>query len=104
MSQSYILALLALTVAMLGIHATFGPFWGMPTSFLGDKAAAGGIALINSIGSLGGFLALTIIGVLRQQSGGYASGMIAMGLGLLLTAAIVLALRRRMPAFRAQYS
>jgi ACS family tartrate transporter-like MFS transporter len=89
---------------MLGIHSTFGPFWSMPTSFLGNRAAAGGIALINSIGSLGGFLAPTIIGVLKQQSGTYGSGMIAMGTGLLLTAGIVLALKRKLPAVHAQYS
>jgi ACS family tartrate transporter-like MFS transporter len=96
LARSDLLVLVSLGLAVIGIQSTLGPFWGLPTSFLGDKAAAGGIALINAVGSLGGFLAPMIIGVLKQETGGYGTGMAVMALGLLLCAAIVLALKRTM--------
>ena len=93
-------ALIAIGIGMIGIHCTFGPFWGIPTSFLGDKAAAGGVALINSIGSLGGFFAPTIIGLLRQYSGGYASSMMLLAGALAASGVIVLAIARSLPLAR----
>jgi MFS transporter, ACS family, tartrate transporter len=95
-----LLVLLALSVGMIGIHSTFGPFWGIPTSFLGDKAAAGSVALINSIGSLGGFLAPTLIGLLRQYTGGYGSSMALLASELLASGLIALALSRAFPSTR----
>jgi ACS family tartrate transporter-like MFS transporter len=95
-----LLALIAIGIGMIGIHCTFGPFWGIPTSFLGDKAAAGGVALINSIGSLGGFFAPTIIGFLRQDSGGYASSMVLLAGALAASGVIVLALARSLLSAR----
>src|SRR4051812_8512118 len=49
------LLLLALTVACMGVYATLGPFWGLGTTVARGRASAGGIALINSIGCLGGY-------------------------------------------------
>jgi ACS family tartrate transporter-like MFS transporter len=97
LAHSDLLVLVSLGIAIIGVQSTLGPFWGLPTSFLGHKAAAGGIALINAVGSLGGFLAPTIIGLLKQETGGYGSGMAVMAIGLLLCAAVVLALKRTMP-------
>jgi ACS family tartrate transporter-like MFS transporter len=96
--------LVVLGIGVIGIQATLGPFWGLPTSFLGNTAAAGGIALVNAIGSLGGFFAPAIIGVLKQQTGGYGAGLMVMAAGLLTSAVIVLALGRALPSARAQYS
>jgi len=100
MSHNYLLLLLMLTVGMLGMHATFGPFWGIPTSFLGDKAAAGGVAFINSIGSLGGFLAPFYMGLLKEHTGGYGAGLALLGFELLASGLIVLALSRTLPSRR----
>ena len=93
LSRSNGLVFFELTVAMIGIHSTFGPFWGIPT-FLGDKAAAGGIAFINSIGSLGGFLAPSYIGLIKQSTGGYAASMALLAAELLAAGLIALALGR----------
>jgi ACS family tartrate transporter-like MFS transporter len=93
-SQSNLVVLAALTVGMIGIHATFGPFWGIPTSFLSDKAAAGGVAFLNSIGSLGGFLAPTYIGLLKQSTGGYGASMVLLAGELLASGCIVLMIGR----------
>jgi ACS family tartrate transporter-like MFS transporter len=85
---------------MIGVHATFGPFWGIPTSFLSDRAAAGGVALINSLGSLGGFLAPTYIGLLKQYTGGYSASMALLAAELVASGLIVLALGRAMSTSR----
>jgi hypothetical protein len=50
-----VLAAVALTICAMGLEATVPTFWTLPTGFLTGPAAAGGIALINSIGNLGGF-------------------------------------------------
>jgi ACS family tartrate transporter-like MFS transporter len=69
-------------VAALGIYAALPVFWGRPAALLTGSAAAGGIALINSIGNLGGYLGPFAVGWLHDATGGYAAGMIALGLGL----------------------
>ena len=93
-------ALLALAVARAGINATFGPFWSLPSLFLSGPAAAGGIALIISVGSLGGFIGPAAMGVMREMTGTYAGGMVFLALGLVLTAMIVLALGRAIAPHR----
>ncbi len=62
-------------------------------------AAAGAIALINSIGNLGGYLGPTLLGKAKDATGSYASGMLAPG-GLSLAAAIMLVLLPRAAADR----
>lgn len=69
------LALIALTVASAGILATFPVFWSIPGAFLAGTAAAGGIALINCIGNLAGFVAPYMIGFLRTLTGSLAAGL-----------------------------
>jgi ACS family tartrate transporter-like MFS transporter len=81
---------------MAGVLAVISPYFALPSSFLRGPAAAGGIALINMIVSLGGFVGPTLIGVLRQETGGYAAGMAALAVGLLVSALIVLAVGRAM--------
>jgi len=93
-TASYALALLALTFALIGIRACYGPFFSLPAAFLGGQAAAGGIAMIYAIGSLGGFLGPTVFGVVKQQTGSYAPAMAALAVGLALAAALVLAMGR----------
>ena len=91
-------SLIALSCILIGLLALDGPFFALPSAFLGGAAVAGGIALINSVGSLGGFLGPILIGALREQSGGYATGMIALAIALIFAATAVLALGRTMTA------
>jgi len=80
---------------LVGSMALQGPFWVLPSAFLSGAAAAGGIALINTMGTAaGGFAGPYILGFLRQATGGYAVGMAVLAIGPMLTAAIVLALGR----------
>jgi MFS transporter, ACS family, tartrate transporter len=94
--QSYLVILIGLMCAVVGLTAAFGPFYSLPTSFLAGPAAAGGIALIYSVGSFGGFLGTVLIGVLKDQTGGYAASMAVFSFGLVLAALVVLALGRAM--------
>jgi ACS family tartrate transporter-like MFS transporter len=85
----------ALSIAMLGLASMLGPFWALATSFLGGIGAAAGIALVNSVGNVGGFVGPNIIGYVQQATGGFTGGLIVVGavlaagglLGLLADAA-----------------
>jgi ACS family tartrate transporter-like MFS transporter len=92
--------LLALTVANLGISAAKGPLWAMPSLFLSGAGAAAGIAMINSIGNLGGFLGPYLIGWFKDRLGSYAGGLYAVGALLAISAALMLLLSRQ-PASQA---
>ena len=77
----------ALAAVSLGLMATFsmqGPFWATATSLLSGTAAAAGIALINSVGNLGGFFGPYIIGVKRSSGGGFRGGMLIIAIFLAL--------------------
>jgi MFS family permease len=84
---------LAFTIAQMGLRSLAAVFWAMPPQLLGGRSAAAGIALINSIGNLGGFVGPTIIGVLLDATGGYTGGLLALTGALIVEAALVLAVR-----------
>jgi ACS family tartrate transporter-like MFS transporter len=94
LAQDDLLVLLGLTFAAVGVLAMQPPFFSLPSLFLSGPAAAGGIALVISIGNLGGFLGPTIVGVLRGASGNYASAIAMLAVAPVLSTAIVLALGR----------
>jgi ACS family tartrate transporter-like MFS transporter len=89
-----LVSLVALTLAAMGIYSALSTFWTLPPSFLGGTAAAGGIAMINAIGNLGGFLGPTIVGWLKQTTASYRGGMAALSFGLLVSAIVILMLGR----------
>jgi ACS family tartrate transporter-like MFS transporter len=80
--RSPLLGLLALCLAAIGIWGTLGAFWAMPTSFLHGAAAAAGIALINSIGNVGGFVGPYALGWMREATGDFKSGILLLAAGL----------------------
>jgi len=63
------LALAALVLAFAGLKATIAPFWALGTAFLSGTAAAGGIALINSVGNLGGYVGPHVVGIIIDKTG-----------------------------------
>jgi ACS family tartrate transporter-like MFS transporter len=82
---------------LISLLALQGPFWALPPTILGGTAAAGGIGLINTIGTgFGGFIGPALLGALKESSGGYSSGMAVLAIAPMLTATIVLALSRSM--------
>jgi ACS family tartrate transporter-like MFS transporter len=88
------LAMAALTLAFVGLKSTLGPFWALGTTFLSGTAAAGGIALINSVGNLGGFAGPMIVGVITDRTGSTGASLLVLGSALMLMALLVLTIRR----------
>lgn len=88
------LAMAALTLAFVGLKSTLGPFWALGTAFLSGTAAAGGIALINSVGNLGGFVGPMLVGIITDRTGSTTSSLLILGGALLLMSLLVLTIRR----------
>ncbi len=86
-------SLATLSIAAFGIWGTLGPFWTLPPAFLRGTAAAGGIALINSIGNLGGFVGPYLVGYVREATGSFEWGLLALAAALVTGALIALSLR-----------
>ena len=86
---------LALTLVNIGISSAKAPLWSMPTLFLSGPAAAAGIATINSIGNLGGFVGPSMIGWIKQRTGSFAGGLYFVGALLVISAAVTLVLAHR---------
>jgi ACS family tartrate transporter-like MFS transporter len=82
------ISVLWIMVAVSGVNAARALFWTIPPRFLSGMAAAGGLAFINSIGTMGGFVGPTIMGWLRDQTGSFQVGQMALG-GFLLMAALL---------------
>jgi ACS family tartrate transporter-like MFS transporter len=105
-TSSTLIALLALSVSMIGPLMFLGPFWGFNSAFLGGRAAAGAIAVVSALGSLGGFFGPNVVGVLREATGSYTPGMIVLATALAVSAAAVFVLGRgikeRSPALARQ--
>jgi len=85
--QSPWLVLLAFTVGITGTLAMLPVFWTLPAALLRGAAAAGGIALINSVGNIGGFAGPFAVGWLREHTGSFGLGLMIVAGGLLLAAA-----------------
>ncbi|MCU5774800.1 MFS transporter [Erwiniaceae bacterium BAC15a-03b] len=90
LSGSLVGVILALVLVNIGISCSKPPLWSMPTLFLSGSAAAAGIATINSIGNLGGFVGPTIIGVIKHQTGSYTNGLWFVAALLVFSALLVL--------------
>jgi len=78
-AENPVLAIAGLTLAFAGSKATLPPFWALSTQFLKGTAAAGGIALINSVGNLGGFFGPTFVGVIKDRTGSNFGGLVLLG-------------------------
>jgi ACS family tartrate transporter-like MFS transporter len=68
--------MVVLTVAAIGVFCTFAVFWTLPTAWLSGTAAAGAIALINSIGNLTGFGGPYLIGWVKEATGSTSTGLL----------------------------
>ena len=88
------LAMASLTLAFVGLKSTMGPFWALGTAFLSGTAAAGGIALINSVGNLGGFVGPMLVGIITDRTGNTGTSLLILGGALLLMGLMVLTIKR----------
>jgi MFS transporter, ACS family, tartrate transporter len=90
-----LMIILALVVVNIGISAAKAPLWAMPSMFLSGAGAAAGIAMINSVGNLGGFVGPFAIGWLKNVTGGYSAGLYVVGATLAVSAVVTLMLSRQ---------
>jgi len=82
------ISIIGLSVALIGITASRGIFWSIPPRFLTGLGAASGLALINSVGTMGGFFGPVIMGWLRTTTGSFTAGLAVMG-GLMVAASLL---------------
>ncbi|MBX8557413.1 MFS transporter [Pseudomonas cichorii] len=94
-----VFAFVAICFAAIGFKAASALFWPIPQSYLDARIAAAVIALINSIGNLGGFVAPTTFGILEQTTGSIEGGLYGLAATSLL-AAVVIFFARTTPANR----
>lgn len=80
-------------VALTGLYSFKSPFWALPTLFLDRATAAVSIAVINSIGNLGGFAGPSLIGVVKGETGSAATGLMFLSALLLLAFVMTLLMR-----------
>ena len=91
------MVLVALTLAIVGTMSAIPVFWQMPNRFLSGTAAAGGVALINSIANLAGFGAPFMLGMIKTQTGSLAPGLYVVAAVEACATLLILAL---IPRFR----
>jgi D-galactonate transporter len=92
--HSVALAVVSLTFATIGILGALCQFWAIPPAFLGGVAAAAGIALINSVGNLAGFVSPYLVGWIKDMTHSTDMGLYCVAASLLVAAAIVLTMPR----------
>lgn len=85
-----VLMMIAIILAQVGQSAIAPPFWALPTAMLSGTAAAGGIALINAVGNLGGFLGPYMMGSIKDATGSFSIGLLAIAMGALVATVILL--------------
>jgi MFS transporter, ACS family, tartrate transporter len=90
-----LMVILALVIVNIGISAAKAPLWAMPSMFLSGAGAAAGIAMINSVGNLGGFVGPFVIGWLKNVTGSYSAGLYVVAATLAVSAVVTLMLSRR---------
>jgi ACS family tartrate transporter-like MFS transporter len=88
LSASPVVSFIGITLTILGSWCAIVVFWTFPTMFLSGTAAAGGIALINSTGNLGGFIGPYLVGWIKDRTGGFGGGLLS--LAAIMAANIVL--------------
>lgn len=96
-AHSLPVALIAMTLAAVGLWSMMGPFWTLTTSMLGGTAAAGAVAILQIIGGIGGFSGPYMTGRLRDATHSFAGGLYGMSAMALLAATLALVVRRPRP-------
>jgi MFS family permease len=87
-------AIIGITLAVIGLSSVRPAFYSLPPRYLAGAAAAGGIAFINSVGSLGGYVGPSMVGVLKDATGSFMPGTLAMAGMLVVAAGLTLLFKR----------
>jgi nitrate/nitrite transporter NarK len=92
-THSFVISLIGLTAAVVGTNTARAILWTIPTRFLSGIGAAGGLALINSVGTMGGFVGPSIMGFLKDATGSFNTGLLAMSGFLFVATALSFSLK-----------
>jgi ACS family tartrate transporter-like MFS transporter len=98
-AHSVFLTLVLLSFVAIGVYGRMGPFWTLPSEFLTGFSAAAGIALINSVGNLGGLVGPYLIGAIAMRTGNLYAGLALAGIFSFISAILVLLLPRKVRVF-----
>jgi MFS family permease len=88
-TSSPLVSIVALCGAVVGIMCYQSTFWPIPSSFLTGSAAAGGLAMIVSIGNLGGFVGPYLIGLIKQSTDSFAWALFSVAAFLTMAAILI---------------
>lgn len=91
--ESMAIFLITISMSLLGLLSVHGPFWSMSTQRL-RKEAAGDIALVNSIGNLGGFVGPFLTGYMKSHAGTFTPGLLTLALFPFFAGLLALVLRK----------
>ncbi|MEY0587885.1 MFS transporter [Providencia manganoxydans] len=92
--SNFFLAILLLIIATALVWTAYTIFWSIPSKYMQGTAAAGGIAMINTIGLFGGFLSPYVLGWIKQTTGSLTYGLILMTVLLLIASVIMFSQRK----------
>jgi ACS family tartrate transporter-like MFS transporter len=101
-THSFAAALIGFTLAAIGFWSIMGPFWTVSTRMLSGQAAAGGVAIIQILGGIGGFLGPYLTGRLRDATHGFAGGLYVVAVLAALAAALCFGIPQPQPDAVAQ--
>lgn len=87
--------ILSIFIGTICVYLCAPIFWTLPTATLAGTAAAGGIAVINSVGNVSGYIGPFLLGALQEQTGNYIGGFICLAVSMALAAALVIMVRER---------
>jgi MFS transporter, ACS family, tartrate transporter len=76
--------MLLISVGSFGVFVALPLIWTLPTAFLSGAAAAGGIAAINALGNLSGFLGPYVVGYIKDRTGSFTGGLLAIAAGMII--------------------
>jgi MFS family permease len=88
-AHSTLFGMMALTLATMGVVTTISQFWVLPPAILSGGAAAAGLALANSVGSISGVVSPWLIGIIQTQTGSTGNGVLGLAVSLVIGAALV---------------
>ncbi|MBV8458728.1 MAG: MFS transporter [Acetobacteraceae bacterium] len=87
-----VIIMIALIIGIMGQQSIAPTFWSLPTAMLSGTAAAGGIAMINAVGNLGGFVGPYLFGLIKDASGSDTVALLAIATAPVISAIVLLAL------------
>jgi MFS family permease len=91
--QNPVAVLVALTLGITGVFCYVTVFWAVPSAMLTGPAAAAGLALVNAVANLGSFAGPYFIGWMKDHSGSFSAGIVALGAGPLFASVVAASLR-----------